>query len=88
MTNLKFRHIYSKIIIEGDFLKEYKKYLEKVRSHLKDKTMELNNETLDKLVNKELQKPADEEMDKTLIDLCLNALVAYRAYTSDIKEKM
>ena len=50
-----------------------------------DKTMELNNETLDKLVNKELQKPATE-MDKSLIDLCLNALVAYRAYTSESKE--
>ena len=87
MTNLKFRHIYSNIIIEGDFLKEYKKCLEKVRSHLKDKTMELNNETLDKLVNKELQKPATE-MDKSLIDLCLNALVAYRVCMSEYKEKI
>ncbi len=72
---------------KGDFLKEYKKCLDMVRTHLKDKTVQLDNEILDKLVNNELQKTADE-MDKTLIDLCLNALVAYRAYTSEIKEKM
>ena len=42
MTNLKFRHIYSKIIIEGDFLKEYKKYLDLIRKHLKDEKVELD----------------------------------------------
>ena len=68
-------------------MKEYKKCLDMVRKHLQDKTAELNNETLDKLVNSELQKPATE-MDKALIDLCLNALVAYRAYTSEHKDKI
>ena len=70
---------------KGDVLKEYKKCLEKVRSYLKDKTIELNNETLDNIVRTELEKPAGE-MDKHLVDLCLNALVAYRAYTSESKE--
>lgn len=67
-------------------MKEYKKYLDMVRKHLQDETIEINNETLDKLVNNEFQKPATE-MDKTLIDLCLNALVAYRVYTSESKDK-
>lgn len=69
------------------FLKEYKKCLELVRKHLQDETAELNNETLDTLVNNELQKPATE-MDKTLIDLCLNALVAYRTHMSEHKGKI
>ncbi len=68
------------------FLEEYKKCLEKVRNHLKDETIELDKEMLDKIVNDELKKPINE-MDKYLIDLCLNALVAYRAYTSENKEK-
>ena len=68
-------------------MKECKKCLDMVRKHLQDETVELNNETLDKLVNKELQKPATE-MDKSLIDLCLNALVAYRTYMSEHKEKI
>ncbi len=63
---------------KGDFLKEYKRCLDMVRKHLKDETVELDGETLDKLVNNELQKPSNE-MDKSLIDLCLNALVVYRA---------
>ena len=50
-----------------------------VRKYLNDETMELDNKVLDKLVYNELQKNATE-MDKSLIDLCLNALVAYRLY--------
>jgi len=68
-------------------LKEYKRCLDMVRIHLQDETVQLNNETLDKLVNNELQKSANE-MDKSLIDLCLNALVAYRAYEAESKKNM
>jgi len=58
-----------------------------VRKHLQDETVQLNNETLDRLVNNELQKSANE-MDKSLIDLCLNALVACRAYEAESKKNM
>ncbi|MBE6755740.1 MAG: hypothetical protein E7555_04730 [Ruminococcaceae bacterium] len=68
-------------------MKEYKRCLDMVRIHLQDETVQLNNETLDKLVNNELQKSANE-MDKSLIDLCLNALVAYRAYEAESKKNM
>ncbi|MBQ2828556.1 MAG: hypothetical protein IJF20_04845 [Clostridia bacterium] len=68
-------------------MKEYKRCLDMVRKHLQDETVQLNNETLDKLVNNELQKSANE-MDKSLIDLCLNALVAYRAYETESKKNM
>lgn len=53
-----------------------------VRKYLNDETAELDNEQLDKLVNDELERPINE-MDKTLIDLCLNALAAYRTHTSE-----
>ena len=58
-----------------------------VRKHLRDETAERDNEKSDKIVNEEILKPADE-MDKSLIDLCLNALVAYRAYTSELRQKV
>lgn len=63
----------------GDFLEKYKRCLDMVRKYLNDENMELDNKVLDKLVDNELQKNATE-MDKSLIDLCLNALVAYRLY--------
>lgn len=50
-----------------------------IRTYLNDKTLKLNEEKLDKLIGEELEKPINE-MDTNLIDLCLNALVAYRAY--------
>lgn len=63
----------------GDFLEKYKRCLDMVRKYLNDETMELDNKVLDKLVDNELQKNATE-MDKSLIDLCLNALATYRLY--------
>lgn len=45
-------------------MKEYKRCLDIVRKHLKDETSEFDNETLEKLVSNELQKPAIE-MDKS-----------------------
>lgn len=63
----------------GDFLEKYKRCLDMVRKYLNDENMELDNKVLDKLVYNELQKKATE-MDKSLIDLCLNALATYRLY--------
>lgn len=68
------------VIFEGGFLEEYKRCLERVREHLEDESIRLDNEVLDKLVNDELKK-SDSEMDKCLIDLCLNALVSYKICT-------
>ncbi len=60
-------------------LKKYKRCLDAVRNHLNDKKLELDSEKLDELVGIELEKPINE-MDTDLIDLCLDALVAHRAY--------
>ena len=67
-------------------MKEYKRCLAIIRTYLNDKTLKLNSKKLDKLINEELEKPI-EEMDTDLIDLCLNALVAYRAYMSEREKK-
>lgn len=67
-------------------MKEYKRCLAIIRTYLNDKTLKLNSKKLDKLINEELEKPI-EEMDTDLIDLCLNALVAYRAYISKREKK-
>ena len=53
-----------------------------IRTYLNDKTLKLNQKKLDKLISEELEKPIDK-MDTHLIDLCLNALVAYRTYMSE-----
>ena len=63
-------------------MKEYKRCLELVKTYLKDETLKLDEKKLDSLVSKELDKPP-KEMDIRLIDLCLNALVAYRTYMSE-----
>ena len=62
-------------------LKEYTRCLNAIRTYLNDETLRLNAKKLDELVDEELDKPV-EEMDPDLIDLCLNALVAYRNYIS------
>ncbi len=67
-------------------MKEYKRCLAVIRTYLNDKTLKLNSKKLDKLISEELEKPIDE-MDTHLIDLCLNALVAYRAYMSEREKK-
>lgn len=48
-----------------------------IRTYLNDKTLKLNEKKLDIIISEELEKPI-YEMDTHLIDLCLNALVAYR----------
>ncbi len=63
-------------------MKDYKLCLELVRTYLKDETIKLDDKKLDLLISQELEKPANE-MDIHLIDLCLNALVAYRIYMSE-----
>ncbi len=60
-------------------MKEYKHCLAEIRTYLNDKTLKLNEKKLDALISVELEKPINE-MDTHLIDLCLNALVAYRNY--------
>lgn len=67
-------------------MKEYKRCLAIIRTYLNDKTLKLNAKKLDKLISEELEKPIDE-MDTHLIDLCLNALVAYRRYMLEHKRK-
>lgn len=49
---------------------------------MNDKNLELNEKKLDKIIGEELEKPINE-MDTHLINLCLNALVAYRTYMSE-----
>lgn len=68
------------------FLKEYKRCLAVIRTYLNDKTLKLNAKKLDKIISEELEKPIDE-MDTHLIDLCLNALIAYRTYISERENK-
>lgn len=60
-------------------MKEYKRCLSIIRTYLNDPTYKLNLKKLDNLISEELEKPIDK-MDTHLIDLCLNALVAYRTY--------
>ena len=67
-------------------MKEYKRCLAIIGTYLNDKTLKLNVKMLDKLISEELEKPTNE-MDTHLIDLCLNALVAYRTYMSERKNK-
>ena len=67
-------------------MKEYKRCLAEIRTYLNDKTLKLNEKKLDKLIGDELEKPINE-MDTYLIDLCLNALVAYRTYISECNNK-
>ncbi|MBP3938370.1 MAG: hypothetical protein IK955_03090 [Clostridia bacterium] len=67
-------------------MKEYKRYLDMIRAHLNDMALDLDAETLDKLVEAELKKPANR-MDTYLVNLCLSALVAYRIYSSDEQQK-
>lgn len=57
-----------------------------IRTYLNDKALKLNAKKLDKIINEELEKPIDK-MDTHLIDLCLNALVAYRTYKSKLEKK-
>lgn len=63
-------------------MKEYKRCLAIVRTYLNDKSLKLNEKKLDKIIGNELEKPINE-MDTHLIDLCLNALVAYRKYINN-----
>lgn len=67
-------------------MKEYKRCLAMIRTYLNDKTIKLNSKKLDKIISEELEKPINE-MDTHLIDLCLNALVAYRTYMSERQKK-
>ncbi|MBR2867918.1 MAG: hypothetical protein IKB88_02475 [Clostridia bacterium] len=67
-------------------MKEYKRCLTIIRTYLNDKTLKLNAKKLDKIISEELEKPINE-MDTHLIDLCLNALVAYRTYMSERQKK-
>ena len=67
-------------------MKEYKRCLEQVRAYLKDETLKLDEKKLDSLISEELDKSVNE-MDTQLIDLCLNALVAYRVYISGRENK-
>ncbi len=67
-------------------MKEYKHRLAIIRTYLNDKTLKLNAKKLDKIISEELEKPINE-MDTNLIDLCLNALVAYRNYKSEQENK-
>ena len=67
-------------------MKEYKRCLAVIRTYLNDKALKLNQKKLDKLISEELEKPIDK-MDTHLIDLCLNALVAYRTYMSERQKK-
>ena len=71
----------------GDILKEYKRCLSVIRTYLNDTTLKLNVKKLDTLISQELEKPANE-MDTKLIDLCLNALVAYRVHVSARDKQM
>ncbi len=67
--------------LRGDILKEYERCLDLIRKYLKDETLKFDEKKLDFLISEELEK-ASTEMDTQLIDLCLNALVAYRIYLS------
>lgn len=58
-------------------MKEYKHSLDMIRIYLEDKSLLLNKERLDEIISEELNKPVNE-MDPYLINLCLNALVAYK----------
>lgn len=66
-------------------MKEYKRCLGLVKTYLKDETLKLDEKKLDALISEELDKPP-KEMDTHLIDLCLNALVAYKKYMSERKK--
>lgn len=68
-------------------MKEYKCCLSVIRTYLNDTTLKLNVKKLDTLISKELEKPSNE-IDTHLIDLCLNALVAYRVYMSERDKQM
>ena len=63
-------------------MKEYKRSIDAVRTYLNDDTVKLNHETLDRLIDGELDKPVNE-MDTDLIDLCLIALAERRKYLSE-----
>lgn len=63
-------------------MKEYKRCLSVIRTYFKDTTFKLDEKKLDSIISQELEKPANE-MDTKLIDLCLNALVAYRVNISE-----
>lgn len=65
-------------------MNEYKRCLALIKTHLNRKRLKLDEEKLDAIISNELEKPIDE-MDTNLIDLCLNALVAYRKYMSEHK---
>ncbi len=67
-------------------MKEYKRCLAVIRAYLNDKSLKLNSKKLDTIISEELEKPIDK-MDTHLIDLCLNALVAYRKYMSERENK-
>lgn len=86
MTNLDFCHIWLYEFSRGDILKEYKRCLGLIRTYLKDENLNLDDKKLDSLISEELDKP-QKEMDTRLIDLCLNALVAYRVYMSERENK-
>ncbi len=67
-------------------MNEYKRCLAVIREYLNNKNLKLNEKKLDKIISDELEKPISE-MDTHLIDLCLNALVAYRRYKTTRDEK-
>lgn len=57
-------------------MNEYRFLCKKIKKHLNCKTLNPTKNKLQKLIDKELEKPSDE-MDRYLIELCLNALVAH-----------
>ena len=67
-------------------MKEYKRCLAVIRTYLNNQTLKLNAKKLDTIISEELEKPINE-MDTHLIDLCLNALVAFRTYMSERQKK-
>lgn len=67
-------------------MKEYKRCLAVIRAYLNNQNIKLNEKKLDKIIDKELEKPINE-MDTDLIDLCLNALIAYRRYKTEHEKK-
>lgn len=67
-------------------MEEYKHCLDMIRIYLEDKSLVLNEDRLDEIIAEELKKTANEP-DPYLIDLCLNALVAYRKAKSETEDK-
>lgn len=63
-------------------MKTFKQKLELITDYLDDKSQELNQQDLDKIISQEIEK-APGEMDAHLINLCLDALAEYRKSMSE-----